>query len=115
MNWNILEHIDQLDHIEKTSFNNPQVIFKHSTTCNISTMAKIRLESKWGPDHQEVDFYFLDLHKHRNISNSIEERYSVFHESPQLILIKDGIAEYDASHFDITIEELNESLKFIYG
>jgi bacillithiol system protein YtxJ len=78
-------------------------------------MAKMRLEENITVLGKKVDFYFLDLLKFRSISNLIEETFSVYHESPQIILIKDGEAEYDASHFDISIEELNESLDYHYG
>ena len=78
-------------------------------------MAKLRIESKWSDVSRDVDFHYLDLLSNRPVSNHIAERFSVYHESPQIILIKDGEVEYDASHFDITIEELNESLAYIYG
>jgi len=78
-------------------------------------MARLRIEGKWHSTFKDTDFHFLDLHKHPNLSKAIEKKFEVYHESPQLILVKNGIAEYDASHFDISVEELNESLKYIYG
>ncbi|NNF32899.1 MAG: bacillithiol system redox-active protein YtxJ [Saprospiraceae bacterium] len=114
MKWNDLTQIDQVQQIIKNSYEKPQIIFKHSTSCSISFMAKMRLESKWHDVSKDVDLHYLDLISHRNISNHIAETFSVYHESPQVILVKDGEAEYDASHFDISVEEINESLEYIY-
>jgi bacillithiol system protein YtxJ len=53
-----------------------------------------------------IDFYFLDLIKYRNISNLITEQFSVYHESPQLLLIRNGECVYDESHMGISMDEL---------
>ena len=110
MNWNQLKSQEELGQIIEASSIRPQVIFKHSTTCPISSMAKMRLEDKW--DLTDVDAHYLDLLSFRTISNQIAETLSVHHESPQLILIMDGECVYDASHFDITVDELKESLAY---
>jgi bacillithiol system protein YtxJ len=115
MNWNPISSEKQIEEIIQLSFEQPIAIFKHSTSCSISYMAKMRLEENICIVHKEVSFYYLDLLKYRSISNLISETFEVYHESPQLILIKDGEAEYDASHFDISLDELNETLAFHYG
>jgi bacillithiol system protein YtxJ len=71
-------------------------------------MAKMRLEDKW--DLDETDIYYLDLKKYRDISDAISEKLNVHHESPQLLLIRNRACIYDASHFDISVEELKESI-----
>jgi bacillithiol system protein YtxJ len=53
-----------------------------------------------------VAVYFLDLLEHRDISNAIASRFGVYHQSPQLLLIKDGKSVYDVSHSDIDAGEL---------
>jgi bacillithiol system protein YtxJ len=58
----------------------------------------------------KVTPYFLDLLEHRDISNEIVIRFGVVHQSPQLILIKDGKAVYNASHSDIASEDLERFL-----
>jgi bacillithiol system protein YtxJ len=107
MNWKPLTKLDQLEILAEESKLKPLVIFKHSTTCSISVMAKRRLESNWNLD---LDAYYLDLKQYKEISNTIAEKFSVHHESPQLILLKDGEVIYDASHFDISVEELQEAI-----
>jgi len=84
-------------------------IFKHSTRCSISTMAKNRLE-RGVEDVGEIPFYYLDLLKFRNISNKIEEILEVRHQSPQLIVVKNGEVVYHASHNSISIENVLTSV-----
>ena len=105
-NWKPLEHLTQLDAITEQSFQKPQVLFKHSTRCSISTMALNRLMRLNTDFYQQADFYYLDLIAHRDVSAAIAERYHVHHESPQVIILKQGDATYDASHMEITVDEL---------
>lgn len=115
MVWNAFVQIDQLDQILKDSHKVPQVIFKHSTSCSISSMAKMRIEDKWKQLDENIAFHYFDLLKNRQLSNQIAEKLDVYHESPQLILISNGEVKYDASHFDISIHELKESLAYLNG
>ena len=106
MTWITLQTEQQLDQLKENSYIRPQIIFKHSTRCSISSVAKNRLERSIQPD--EIDFYFLDLIKYRPISNKISEDFNVFHESPQILLIKNGECIYDESHSGIDMEEIVE-------
>lgn len=108
MNWHPIKAIDQLDEIKAASFTTPQVIFKHSTTCSISRMAFNRFERAEAPEN--VDFHYLDLLNYRQISNAVAELFQVHHESPQVILIKDGECTYDESHYGIMMDELKSVL-----
>ena len=107
MNWIALTNETQLEEIKERSKTKPQIIFKHSTRCSISSVAKNRLERSTAPD---ADFYFLDLIQHRNISGKIAEDFSVYHESPQILLIKNGECIYDESHSGISMDEISEQL-----
>lgn len=106
MNWIDLQDETQLEHIKESSKTRPQVIFKHSTRCSISIMAKSRLDK--ATTVTGIDFHFLDLLKHRSLSNKIAEDFKVYHESPQVLLIKDTECIYDESHSGITIDEIVE-------
>ena len=106
MNWIDLTNVSQLAEIKEQSKVKPQLIFKHSTRCSISSVAKSRLERSTPPEN--VDFYFLDLIKNRDISNKIAEEFSVSHESPQVLLIKNGECVYDESHSGISMDEIEE-------
>ena len=104
MNWITLNNETQLDEIKTTSAQQPVVIFKHSTRCAISAMVKSRLEREKAPG--EVSFYFLDLIAYRAISNRIADTFNVEHESPQVLLIRDGKCVYDESHNGISMDEI---------
>ncbi|UJP66231.1 bacillithiol system redox-active protein YtxJ [Mongoliitalea daihaiensis] len=111
MNWNRLESIDQLVEIKEKSLEKPVLIFKHSTRCSISSMVWDRLKRNWKTeDFDRVDPFFLDLIAHRDISNSISKEFDVYHESPQIILIKDGKATYDTSHMGINYNDIMKRL-----
>ncbi len=106
MHWILLTNEIQLQQIIEHSATKPQVIFKHSTRCSISSMAKNRLERNYEPAN--IDFYFLDLLAHRPLSHNIAEVFNVDHESPQILLIKNGHCVYAESHTGISMEELVE-------
>jgi bacillithiol system protein YtxJ len=106
MSWIKLNQISQLNDIKADE--GYSVIFKHSTRCSISMMAKKRVDMDLGDLPSTVKPYFLDLIAHREISNQIAELFQVHHESPQLLLIKSGECILDQSHSDISIEEALE-------
>ena len=108
MNWKDLTEESQLSEIKEASKLRPQVIFKHSTRCSISAVAKSRLERGTPPSN--VDFYFLDLIRNRPISNKIAEEFSVYHESPQVLLIKNGECVYDESHSGISMADIEDQV-----
>ena len=108
MNWISLKNEDELYEIIEKSNSKPQVIFKHSTRCSISTMAKARLERSAAPG--DTDFYYLDLIAHRNISNKIATEFNVFHQSPQVLVIRNGACVYDESHGSISMTDIEEQL-----
>ena len=109
MNWKVLTSENQLTEIKNQSAQTPQLIFKHSTRCSISSMAKNRLERSVAPEG--IDFYFLDLIKYRNVSRQVEAEFMVHHESPQVLLIKNGHCIYDESHNGISMEEIEGQVK----
>jgi bacillithiol system protein YtxJ len=104
MNWKPLTDIAQLDILVGESRVKPIVIFKHSTRCSISDIAKSRLDRAKEPDG--LDFYYLDLIQYRPISNEIAERFKVHHESPQIIILHEGECIYDQSHNGITMDDI---------
>ena len=108
--WKQLTEISQLDEIDKVSAQHSVVIFKHSTSCGISAGAKHRLEMDWSEVKEEVEFYFLDLLSYRHISDHIVTRYKVRHQSPQILVIKNGIATYNTSHHRINVGSILEAV-----
>ena len=106
MNWIELTELNSLEDIKTKSFQRVQVIFKHSTSCSISSVAKNRLEKGIYPS--DIDFYYLDLIKYRSISNAVADLFQVHHESPQVIVVRNGECIYDESHYGINIDEILE-------
>lgn len=109
IDWTALTDLQQLNGIEEESKLQPVVIFKHSTRCSISRMALKQFENHYDL-HQEVKPYFLDLIEHREVSNEIANRFQVIHQSPQILLIKDGRSVYDVSHDGIDAEVLKDKI-----
>ena len=106
MEWIDLTDEEQLNNIIKKSQDKAQVIFKHSNRCSISSVALQRLQKANKPG--DIDFYFLDLIKFRSISNQIAEIFKVRHESPQVLVIKDGKCIFNESHLGIDMHEIRD-------
>jgi len=106
MNWIKLQSETQLEEIREKSASRPQLIFKHSTRCSTSALVKGRLERAGQPE--AIDFYFLDLISFRPVSNKIAETFFVEHESPQVLLIRNGECVYDESHLGITMADIED-------
>jgi bacillithiol system protein YtxJ len=103
MNWTSLESADQIEGIKHQQ--GYSLIFKHSTRCSISMMVKKRFELDWSKLPDDLPLYFLDLIKYRDLSNKVSSDFQVYHESPQLLLIKDGECILDLSHGQVSVEE----------
>ncbi len=109
MNWIPLRSGEEMEQLILLSQEKPQVIFKHSTRCSISSVAKSRLEKS--KTKNEVSFYYLDLLTYRTLSNTIAARFRIEHESPQILVIKEGKCVYDESHMSIDMEEILEKIE----
>lgn len=107
MQWIPLTAPEQLAEVDAASQAGAVLLFKHSTSCGISRMALDRLERAWrSPNEAPMPAYFIDLWRHRDVSNAVELRYGIGHESPQALVIAQGRCVFDASHSAIRPEEL---------
>jgi len=106
--WIDLVSIDQLKTIEERSATKTQIIFKHSTRCGISRMVKKQFEADYNLAEHAADLYYLDLIAHRDVSNQIASSFSVLHESPQILVIKNQSVIAHASHGAIGTIDLNQ-------
>jgi len=105
--WRQLTDLGQLNEIVDLSNEKEVLIFKHSTRCSVSRYALKQFENEFDLE-EKITPYFLDLLNHRDISNEIAQRFGVAHQSPQLILIKNGKAIYNTSHSDIDAKFLEQ-------
>jgi len=108
INWIEISSIQELKNSIELSKDKTIVIFKHSTRCAISSMAKSKFERKWNYKTDEITPYYLDLIANRDVSNEIENLLGVQHQSPQLIVIKNKQAVLNLSHNAINAEILRE-------
>jgi bacillithiol system protein YtxJ len=112
MTWNELKESRQLQDLVLESHERPVLIFKHSTSCSISRAALGRLERSWNENEmKDVKPYFLDLLSYRTISKSIADQFFVEHESPQILLIRNGKSVYNRSHFDIDYKNVKSEIE----
>ena len=113
MKWKALNKEEQIHSIIEKSKTIPCLIFKHSLTCPISSMAKHRVEGKWDFPEGEIEPYYLDLLNNRKVSNAVAEIFGVQHESPQVLLIQDGYCTFDTSHLDISVADIRANLQTV--
>lgn len=105
--WIPLNTQNQLEEIEKKSAIKTQVIFKHSTRCGISSMVMNQFVDAYHLSEHDLDLYYLDLLNYRDVSNEVGYKFQVIHESPQLLVIRNGITVAHASHGDINALDLS--------
>lgn len=108
--WNNIVKLQDIDNLVKSSYQRPQLIFKHSTRCSISAMALQRFERNWDENSKQIDLNFLDLIAIRPVSSHIAEVFEVQHESPQVLLIINGKCIYHTSHNDISVTGITQNL-----
>ncbi len=109
MNWTALNNEEQLEEINNASNEKHILIFKHSTRCPTSAMALNRLERNWD-DSLAITPYYLDLVSFRSISNKIAADYNIVHQSPQVLIIKEGKCIFDTSHLSISVDSIKEQI-----
>jgi len=113
MDWLTLTTENQLEEINQKSFDSLVtgiLLLKHSTRCSISSMALNRLERGWQFSPDTFPAYYLDLLKYPSISAKIAEMFNIKHESPQVLIVKNGRCIYSASHSDISIAAIQSAI-----
>lgn len=106
--WLSLDKLYQLDSISIKSKTKTQIIFKHSTRCGISRMVMNQFIANYDLNEGDLDLYFLDLLSFRDISNEVGYKFQVMHQSPQMLVIRNGITVAHASHGQINQIDLNK-------
>jgi len=107
--WIELKELAQLERILEKSKDRAQVIYKHSRTCGISSMVLRMFTQSYDLD-ADCDLYFLTIQHHRDISNEIAQKFGVRHESPQLLVVKNGEVTFHTSHGAIADTDLKQKL-----
>jgi bacillithiol system protein YtxJ len=111
MKWIDLRFEEQIEEIEARSREkNGVVIFKHSTRCPISASMWRSFQHAWDEQPESIPVYLINVVEDKPLSSAVSRRFGVDHESPQLIWLKDQIAQYDCSHYDINAKNLKEKI-----
>jgi len=103
-----LTSVDQIIEIEQNSAKRPQIIFKHSTSCGLSSMVLRAFRNSYSLGDDQADLFLLDLRRYRSVSNELADKFQVYHQSPQLLIIKNGSAVVHESHGGITSINLSD-------
>lgn len=109
--WERLTSVAQLKMAIEDSEDKPILIFKHSTRCNISSMALNGFVRSWKGTPEEIDIYYLDLLNYRDVSNAIAQQTGVVHQSPQVIVLKNKEVVYVATHSSIDARSALNAIK----
>jgi len=108
LSWTPLISIEEINNIKEISKIQSILIFKHSTRCGISRMVMKQFESLFNEENKHLKVYYLDLLNFREVSSKLSEVFQVIHQSPQLLVVKNGISVYQESHYEITKVNLSK-------
>ena len=108
LSWTPLISVEEINTIKEISKNQSILIFKHSTRCGISRMIIKQFESLFNEENKQLKVYYLDLLNFSEVSSKLSEVFQVIHQSPQLLVIKNGISIYNESHYEITKVNLSK-------
>ena len=104
IDWNQINSFNELLNFNK----NYVLLFKHSPRCIVSRIAFSRFESDFSKEANISEYIFIDVLKMKSLSDEIAKNYSIYHESPQIILLKDNNVIFHTSHLDISFSNINK-------
>lgn len=110
MNWKHLTSLADLDKAISASDLGTVVLFKHSTRCSVSRMAVKMFEQGWDDSLSEISAYYLDLLENRPVSAAISEQLHIEHQSPQMLILKNGQVVHHSNHHDIDVNTVKNYL-----
>jgi bacillithiol system protein YtxJ len=105
-----LSDIEELDAAIAESSHRPVLLFKHSRSCGVSMEALDELHAHVEAASASAAYKIITVQSHRRISDEAARRLGVRHETPQVILLRDGRPVWNASHFRITAARLDQAL-----
>jgi bacillithiol system protein YtxJ len=105
-----LEQLDELTRLLDASTARPVLLFKHSHSCGISAEALDELATHLDAPHAGVTYAMVTVQTHRDVSNAVARRLGVRHETPQVLLVRDGRVVWSASHFRVTAQAVHDAI-----
>ena len=107
----VLDNVDALDSIIAASEERLVLLFKHSVTCGTSAQAHDELVAHLSEDPHTTQYAIVTVQTHRDVSDAIETHFNVRHETPQVLLIQEGRVVWEASHFGVTADSINDAIE----
>lgn len=111
MSYTSLKTNEDWNRILEVSKEKPVLVFKHSTTCPISAAAHREWQKWLEAKGDQCESALVRVIEERPLSMEIQDTLGVKHASPQAILIKNGRAEWNASHWKITKKALEDNVR----
>ena len=105
----MIKKLESIDGFIQASRNDTVLAFKNSSICPISSAARHELES-WARENSSPDVYMVTVQERRDLSNELSARLGVEHETPQVILVRDGKPLCVLNHYSIKKGRLDSIL-----
>lgn len=99
-----IKNVSELDEFLTAANGVTAVLFKHSNTCGVSARAHGEMSRLQQP------VALVTVQRARAVSDEIEKRWQVNHETPQVLLIRDGQLMWDASHFKVRVADVEAAI-----
>lgn len=106
-----IDTVEALDVVLAGTTTRPALIFKHSLTCGTSAMAMEEMQELMADPPQDVDVWLVRIQAARPVSDAIEARLKIRHESPQVLLVRDGQVVWSATHFRVMAQAVRAALR----
>ena len=101
--------IKSIDALHEAWRKSQLIIFKHSTLCGVSARAYQEVE-QFALVHKDIPIYLVKVRESRQVSAEVEQRTGVLHESPQVIIVSNGVVIWHASHYGVTANSITGHL-----
>lgn len=108
--WRTLQDSADIEALADTSHHTPCVIFKHSPRCTTSLMKHYTLSLEWPFAPDAVQAYLVDVVAQPHVAQAVSDFFQEHHQSPQVLLIRNGECIYEESQLDIDAAALADNL-----
>jgi bacillithiol system protein YtxJ len=96
---------EEFNDLLELSRQQPVVIFKHSMSCGVSSAAYDEMEQFPG------EVVLVEVQRARELSREIEKRTGIRHETPQVLILKNGNVVWNASHWKVKVHAVSDAVK----
>lgn len=105
-----MKELHSTDDVDAALGQETAILFKHSNRCAISAHARAEME-RFLERHPDAPVYTVDVNDDYDVSRYLAEKTGIVHHSPQVIVTRGGRPEWDASHFDVRVDALEERMR----